>query len=281
MNYTQTDSGIYIPETIKPYPLAFDFFAGAGGFSLGLIQAGFEVLGACEWAPDAVHTYLANLGAHPVQMWYTSDKHKDRAIAYFEKQMKQWLKNNKDKTIAEYPVSGSAWRKTERERGNIYPGVKHMFFGDICELTGQRISECMGIQAGELDLVVGGPPCQGFSKAGKQNKDDPRNILIFQYARMLTELQPKSFVLEEVPEVIRMRTAQGVPVIDQFLRILEDGGYMSYEAGMKALDIREKDIGMKPKYVVRPHKASSGMPASKKETKEFKKPVLDLQPTLF
>lgn len=280
--YRTTDSGILVPKsTPRKYPIAFDFFAGCGGFSLGLIQAGYEVIGACEWAHDATHTYLHNLGNHPVQMFYTSDMHRDRISEYFEKQMKQWLKDNKGKTLAEYPLSGGGWRKSNMEAGNFYPGVKNFFFGDVRELTGYQISKSMGIDAGELDLVVGGPPCQGFSKAGKQQKDDPRNILVFEYARLLTELMPKSFVMEEVPEIIRMRTAQGVPVIDQFLRILEDGGYMSYEAGMKALDIREKEIGVKPKYVVKPHKASSSIPTSKKEQKEFKKPVINNELTLF
>lgn len=279
--YRRTDSGILVPKTLpRKYPIAFDFFAGCGGFSLGLIQAGFEVLGACEWSTDATYTYLYNLGNHPVQMYYTSAVHKERIAVYFEKQVKDFLKNNKDKTIAEFPLSGSAWRKSQMDNGTFYPGVKNFFFGDVRELTGYQISKSMGIDAGELDLVVGGPPCQGFSKAGKQDKDDPRNILVFEYARLLTELMPKSFVMEEVPEIIRMRTAQGVPVIDQFLRILEDGGYMSYEAGMKALDIREKDIGIKPKYVVKPHKGKDHIPTSKKEAKEFKKPIISTKSEL-
>lgn len=279
--YKQTASGLLVPEHIKTrkHPIGFDFFAGAGGFSLGFIQAGFEMIGACEWAPDAAQTYLANLGNHPVQMIYSSPLHRKRFEEYFEKQYKTWLKNTKDKLIAPFPVSGSAWIKSERASGNIYPGVSYFFAGDICDLTGEMVCRHMNIEVGELDVVIGGPPCQGFSTASGRNREkkatDPRNILVFQYARMICELKPKSFAMEEVPEILKMRTAQGVPVIDQFLRILEDGNFMSYESGMKALNIREKEIGAQPKYVTRPTKDHKVDYTNKKKPEKIKaKPVL-------
>lgn len=279
--YKKTASGLLVPEHIKTrkYPIGFDFFAGAGGFSLGFIQAGFEMIGACEWAPDAAQTYLANLGNHPVQMIYTSPLQRKRFEEYFEKQYKQWLKHNKDNPLAKFTVSGSAWIKSQREAGNIFPGVSYFFAGDICDLTGEMMCKHMGIEVGELDVVIGGPPCQGFSVASGRNREkkavDPRNVLVFQYARMICELRPKSFVMEEVPEILKMRTAQGVPVIDQFLRILEDGNFMSYEAGIKALNLREADIGAKPKYITRPtrdHKVDYN-PPKKREAKKVEKVI--------
>ena len=52
---------------------------------------------------------------------------------------------------------------------------------------------------GEIDLIAGGPPCQGFSSMGKRQLDDPRNSLIFEYWRAIKEIQPKYFIFENVP----------------------------------------------------------------------------------
>ena len=56
-----------------------------------------------------------------------------------------------------------------------------------------------GTQLGEIDLLIGGSPCQGFSVAGKQlNFDDPRSKLFFEFVRILKEVKPKYFMLENV-----------------------------------------------------------------------------------
>lgn len=54
----------------------------------------------------------------------------------------------------------------------------------------------------ELDLIVGGAPCQGFSQIGKRQLDDPRNQLVFEYLRVVRDLAPKYFVFENVPGII-------------------------------------------------------------------------------
>jgi DNA (cytosine-5)-methyltransferase 1 len=53
------------------------------------------------------------------------------------------------------------------------------FFGDVRALTGERILAELGLQADDVGCVFGGPPCQGFSKAGRRQPDDPRNELGF------------------------------------------------------------------------------------------------------
>lgn len=52
-----------------------------------------------------------------------------------------------------------------------------------------------------VDLIAGGPPCQGFSVMGKRQLDDPRNSLVFQYVRIIKDLQPKYFIFENVPGI--------------------------------------------------------------------------------
>ena len=55
----------------------------------------------------------------------------------------------------------------------------------------------------QIDVIIGGPPCQGFSQKGKRlNLDDPRNYLFQQYVRFVKEFRPKYFVLENVPGII-------------------------------------------------------------------------------
>ncbi|AUC61725.1 DNA (cytosine-5)-methyltransferase 1 Dcm4 [Cyanobacterium sp. HL-69] len=54
----------------------------------------------------------------------------------------------------------------------------------------------------DLDLVAGGPPCQGFSLMGKRQWDDPRNSLVFEYVRVIKDLQPKYFIFENVPGML-------------------------------------------------------------------------------
>jgi DNA (cytosine-5)-methyltransferase 1 len=76
------------------------------------------------------------------------------------------------------------------------------FWTVICkgveETTGKEIRNSSKIANQEIDVVFGGPPCQGFSLMGKRSFDDPRNSLVFHFIRLVVELQPKFFVLENV-----------------------------------------------------------------------------------
>ncbi len=68
----------------------------------------------------------------------------------------------------------------------------------LVEATGEEIRNQSKIGSREIDVVCGGPPCQGFSLMGKRALDDPRNSLVFHFIRIVTELQPKYFVMENV-----------------------------------------------------------------------------------
>ena len=75
----------------------------------------------------------------------------------------------------------------------------------------------------KIDVIIGGPPCQGFSQKGKRlNLDDPRNFLFQQYVRFVTEFKPKYFVLENVPNIIT--TSNGY-FKKQIITAFEDLGY--------------------------------------------------------
>jgi len=84
-----------------------------------------------------------------------------------------------------------------------FPGVP-VYHGDIAKLTGAECMRLAGLSGpGELDVLDGSPPCQGFSTAGKRKFDDPRNSLFKEYARLLRELQPRVFVMENVTGMVK------------------------------------------------------------------------------
>lgn len=69
---------------------------------------------------------------------------------------------------------------------------------DINNLDFNRVLEDIGLAPGELDMLIGGPPCQGFSTAGTRFWDDPRNYLLKSYVRALEVVRPKWFIMENV-----------------------------------------------------------------------------------
>ncbi len=74
---------------------------------------------------------------------------------------------------------------------------------DITTVTADEILQECNIKIGELDLLDGSPPCQGFSTAGKRNLNDSRNDLFKDFVRLIEGLQPKVFVMENVSGMIK------------------------------------------------------------------------------
>lgn len=74
-----------------------------------------------------------------------------------------------------------------------------IFEGDISNFDPATVLEACGLKPGELDLLVGGPPCQSFSTAGRRMAtQDPRGTLLWQYLRFVEYMQPKFFIMENV-----------------------------------------------------------------------------------
>ncbi|MFP3648629.1 DNA cytosine methyltransferase, partial [Paraburkholderia sp. SIMBA_054] len=73
------------------------------------------------------------------------------------------------------------------------------------EVDPAEIRTRLGLAKGELDVLVGGPPCQGFSiNAPERFMSDPRNKLFRHYERFLEEFEPKAFVFENVPGLLSL-----------------------------------------------------------------------------
>lgn len=71
---------------------------------------------------------------------------------------------------------------------------------DVREVTAEELLRHAGCAAREIDVITGGPPCQGFSLAGRRLSDDPRNLLFREYLRLAAGIQPKVVFLKMSPE---------------------------------------------------------------------------------
>lgn len=110
-----------------------------------------------------------------------------------------------------------------------------VLFGDIRQLSVDYLTECLSNMTGRktVDLVVGGPPCQGFSTAGKKIADDPRNSLFLQFARVVTHLKPRMFLMENVPGFKKMH---GGAAFTQATEIFSNLGYCLMDTILDAAD---------------------------------------------
>src|SRR5690625_273078 len=132
---------------------AVDLFCGAGGLTVGLNDAGFDVLAGVEINAVAAETYSLN---HPEHKLYKQD---------------------------------------------------------ICEISPETMLADLGLKKGELDLLAGCPPCQGFSTHRTRNKgvsvEDERNDLVFEFVRFVEGMLPKTIMMENVPGLYKDRRKIG------------------------------------------------------------------------
>ena len=92
--------------------------------------------------------------------------------------------------------------------------------GDITQLHYNDIKELIGDTT--IDLIIGGPPCQGMSLSGPRKFDDPRNKLYLSYIRFVQEIKPKAFVIENVPGLVSLFKGQ---IKDSIIERLTKLGY--------------------------------------------------------
>lgn len=107
---------------------------------------------------------------------------------------------------------------------------------DVESLDATTIRENLGLNVGELSVLIGGPPCQGFSTYGKRDEDDTRNQLYMHFIRFLEAFRPKAFVIENVTGLLSM--SEGRVVQDISRRIREHG----YGCSVWTLDAREYGV---------------------------------------
>ncbi|PVX46175.1 DNA (cytosine-5)-methyltransferase 1 [Flavobacterium sp. 103] len=180
-----------------------DLFAGAGGLSEGFIQAGFEPIAHVEIEKSACNTL------------------KTRAAYHYLKS------NNKYKTYVSY-------LKGEISREELYSFIPKKILDSIINLpigeeNNQLIQNQIDKSLGEekVDLIIGGPPCQAYSLAGRSRsknnmEGDPRNYLFVQYAEYLEKYHPKMFVFENV---IGLKSAKKGHYLAEMEKLFNKKGY--------------------------------------------------------
>lgn len=102
---------------------------------------------------------------------------------------------------------------------------------DIKELTSDEILEIAHLQRRQLDVLLGAPPCQGFSTYGQRQLDDPRNQLFREFARILRDLQPRAFVMENVSGLLSMADGD---LVSEIMQVFADE--LGYATTLMVLD---------------------------------------------
>ena len=88
------------------------------------------------------------------------------------------------------------------------------YCADLTQLPPEKFNELYNKENKNVDILVGGPPCQSFSIAGKRDKNDPRNALFMEYVKYLDYFKPRAFIMENVIGMLSKKTANGENVID-------------------------------------------------------------------
>ena len=107
---------------------------------------------------------------------------------------------------------------------------------NVIDVSAEDILKFCNIKRGELDILDGSPPCQGFSTAGKRNVSDSRNDLFKEYIRFVEDLRPKIFVMENVSGMIK-GSMKG-----RFIEIMKDLKSLDYNVKCKLLNAANYDV---------------------------------------
>lgn len=168
-------------------PYAVDLFCGAGGFSEGILQAGFDIIFSSDKSEMVMKTYV--------------NRHNQLGI-----------------------IEG---RDTHFELTDVRNLKAETIIEEANKLKYGRI-----FKKGNIDAFFGGPPCQGFSRLGKRDSSDPRNMLFHEYLRLIRDVMPKYVVMENVTGILDMY------MLD-FPSVLSDNCYVGQHL---VKDILKKEI---------------------------------------
>lgn len=181
-----------------------DLFAGAGGLSEGFIRAGFNPIAHVEMNRDACDTL------------------KTRAAC-------QWLKENGNEMIYYDYLKSDRRNKEELWKNVPQHLIDAVINKEISEDSLPEIFKFINVELkdNEVDLIIGGPPCQAYSVIGRARdpnkmKKDPRNFLYKYYVKFLKEYRPKMFVFENVPGIL---SAKNGTHLKNIFNAVQNAGY--------------------------------------------------------
>lgn len=182
--------------------VTIELFSGAGGLSEGFLQTGlYDILAHVEWEMAMVNTLRNNLE----KRWGYSKEVANERVIHFDVQKVNELING-------------AWSQDSIFNFGINNSKKVIKSGIVGLLNGKKV-----------DLVIGGPPCQAYSLAGRAQdpnsmKNDYRNYLFESFVEIVDYFRPKVFVFENVPGILSAKPGDQL-VIDRIFKSFEEIGY--------------------------------------------------------
>ncbi len=106
-----------------------------------------------------------------------------------------------------------------------FPDTKAIV-ADLSSVTGDELLSLVSLRRKEIDVVFGGPPCQGFSVGGRRDLNDKRNLLLYDFAKLVRQIKPKYFVMENVKGLM---LSHAESVLKSFVRRVKRAGYAIVE----------------------------------------------------
>ena len=198
-------------------PKFLDLFAGAGGLSEGFIQAGYTPIAHVEMDVAACYTLKTRAAYH-------------------------WLKLNRNLEIYQRYLRG------EIKRGDFYTQIREKVLNSVLnyEISNDSIPEIFEkvdrlLDGDNLDLIIGGPPCQAYSIAGRSRSEtkmvgDKRNYLYKYYAEFLRKYRPKYFVFENVLGLLSAKDHDGSHHFNNMIELFKEYGYSTEYRALNASD---------------------------------------------
>ena len=194
-----------------------DLFAGAGGLSEGFIRAGFNPIAHVEMEPTACYTLRTRMAYH----WLKKVDNLEQYADYLKGSI------NRKEFYKSVPETITQSVITEKIGGETLQDI----FSQINSLLGSQ----------EIDLIIGGPPCQAYSHIGRARcpnrmKGDPRNNLYIFYAKFLKKYKPKYFVFENVPGLLSATNENGESYLKLMENLFREHGYKTEPKTLNAKD---------------------------------------------